>query len=62
MHKESPMVGIYELEFVNIFILSTNDSKNFNKLLFPFFLIMGKPRGKADGGFLLQSRPADKGS
>ena len=61
MHKESPMVGIFELEFVNIFILSTNDSKNFNKLsLSPF--IMGKPRGKADVGFLLQSGPADKGS
>ena len=59
------MVGIFELEFVYVFILSryvpTMTANIFNKLsLSPF--IMGKPRGKADVGFSLQSGPADKGS
>ena len=59
------MVGIFELEFVYVFILSryvpTMTANIFNKLSLSSF-IMGKPRGKADVGFLLQSRPADKGS
>ena len=59
------MVEIFELEFVYVFISSryvqTMTASIFNKLsLSPF--IMGKPRGKADVGFLLQSGPADKGS